>query len=59
MKLGKNMLAGTAPQKIIDIVFDLLDNEQKLVTMRQIEVQVKQDVSNSIVSILKDKLDKK
>ena len=58
VKSGKNMLIGTNPHKIIDIVFDLLDNEQKLVIMRQIDVQVKQNASKSIVSILKDKLDK-
>jgi UDP-N-acetylglucosamine 2-epimerase len=59
VKSGKNMIIGTNPQKIIDIVFDLLDNEQKLVIMRQIEVQLKHDVSKSIVSILKDELSKK
>ena len=59
VKSGKNMIIGTNPQKIIDIVFDLLDNEQKLVIMRQIEVQVNHDVSKSIVSILKDELSKK
>jgi UDP-N-acetylglucosamine 2-epimerase (non-hydrolysing) len=51
---GKNLLLGTNKQKIIDIVFDLLDNEKKLLDMKQIQVPVKRNVSKSIVSILKN-----
>ena len=55
IELGKNMLLGTNYQKIVDIVFHLLDNEQKLLKMKQIQAPIKKNASKSIVSILKDK----
>ena len=39
---GKNILIGTNKQKIIDIVFDLIDNEPKLTGMKQIQVPIKE-----------------
>ena len=36
VEMGKNLLLGTNYQKIIDTVFDLIDNEKKLEVMKQI-----------------------
>jgi len=59
IELGKNLLLGTCPQKIIDTVFDLLENEQKLVRIKKIKVPIKQGASESIVSILNENLNNK
>lgn len=53
---GKNLLLGTSYQNIVDTVWDLLENEQKLVRMKQIQAPIKHDVSESIVSILNKNL---
>jgi UDP-N-acetylglucosamine 2-epimerase (non-hydrolysing) len=53
VELGKNMIVGTHCKKIIEVVNDLLQNEDKLERIRHIKVPVKQGASKSIVSILK------
>ena len=49
---GKNLLLGTNKQKIIDTVSDLINNEQKLIDMKQVNIPIKRGASQSIVSIL-------
>jgi UDP-N-acetylglucosamine 2-epimerase (non-hydrolysing) len=51
--MGKNMLLGVDPNKIVKIVMKLLDNDQKLVEMSQIPVKIKKDTSESIIAVLK------
>ena len=53
VELGKNMLLGTHNQEIIETVNNLLDNENKLETMRQIEIPINPGASESIALILK------
>ena len=49
---GKNLLLGTSKQKIIDTVSDLINNKQKLIDMKQVNIPIKIGASQSIVSIL-------
>ena len=53
VEMGKNLLLGTSYQKIIDIVNDLLDNEEKIDKIKMIKIPINQGASESIVSILK------
>ncbi len=53
VEMGKNMLLGTSYQKIIGIVNDLLDNEEKIDKIKMIKIPINQGASESIVSILK------
>ena len=53
IEMGKNMLLGTSYQKIIGIVNDLLDNEEKIDKIKMIKIPINQGASESIVSILK------
>jgi UDP-N-acetylglucosamine 2-epimerase len=50
---GKNLIVGTRYKKIIRVVNDLLDNEEKLEKIRQIKVPITLGASESILSILK------
>ncbi len=54
VEMGKNLLLGRGYEKIIDVVNDLLDNEERLAKIKQIKVPVKQGASEFIVSILKN-----
>ena len=53
VEMGKNLILGNQYQKIIDIVFDLLDNEEKIDKMKQIEVKINRGASLSIISHFK------
>lgn len=50
---GKNKLLGTSYKKIIDGVNELLNDEQKLIQMKQIKVPINSGASKAIVSIIK------
>ncbi len=50
--IGKNALIGTTEQRITDNVFNLLNNENELESMRKIKALLKVGASESIVSIL-------
>ena len=56
VEMGKNMLLGTNQEKIIKVVMDLLDNDQKLVEMIEIPSNIRYDASEYIVSILKNNI---
>jgi UDP-N-acetylglucosamine 2-epimerase (non-hydrolysing) len=51
---GKNILIGTDFKKIVDIVINILEDNDKLDNMKLIEADVNQGASKYIVSILKD-----
>jgi len=53
---GKNRIIGTDPEKIIEEVTDLLENNQKIDEMKQIKIQFNSNASGRIVSILKENL---
>ena len=53
VEMGKNLLLGTSYQKIIGIVNDLLNNEEKIDKIKRIKIPINQGASESIVSILK------
>jgi len=53
VEMGKNIIAGTHYQKIVDIVNDLLNNEIKIDKIKQIKVPVNEGASEAIVSVLK------
>lgn len=50
---GKNKLLGTSYQKILDGVNELLQDENKLMKMKQAKVPINHGASKAIVSILK------
>jgi UDP-N-acetylglucosamine 2-epimerase (non-hydrolysing) len=54
VEIGKNMLLGVDQNKIVKIVMELLDNDQKLVEMSQIPININRDASKAIISILKN-----
>lgn len=56
---GKNKLIGTSYQEITDNVFDLLDDEAKLLDMKQIQIEIMNGASDKIVSIMSEVFSKK
>ena len=53
---GKNRIIGTDPEKIVEAVTDLLNNNQKIEEMKQIKIQINKNASKRIVDNLKDNL---
>lgn len=50
---GKNLIVGTNYKKIVDVVYDLLNNEDKIEKIKRIKVPINSGASESIISILK------
>jgi UDP-N-acetylglucosamine 2-epimerase (non-hydrolysing) len=55
---GKNKLIGTNPQNIVDSVNDLFRNPNKIEEMKKIKIQINENTTDTIVSILENKLNK-
>lgn len=55
---GKNKLIGTNPQNIVDSVNDLLLNANTIEEMKKIKIQINENSSDKIVSILENNLNK-
>ena len=53
VEMGKNLLVGTNFDKIVEIVNELLDNNDKISEIEKIEIPINQGATESIVAILK------
>ena len=53
VEMGKNLLIGTHFDKIVEIVNDLLENDEKIAEIEKIEIPINQGATESIVAILK------
>ena len=56
VEIGKNVLAGSSPDRILDIVTDLLANPEKIERMKKIDLNIRQNISHKIVEVLKNEL---
>jgi len=53
VEMGKNLLLGTQCDKIVEIVDDLLENEDKVSEIEKIKIPINQGATESVVAILK------
>jgi UDP-N-acetylglucosamine 2-epimerase len=53
VEMGKNLLIGTHFDKIVEIVNDLLNNNDKISEIKKIKIPINQGATESIISILK------
>ena len=55
VEMGKNLLLGTHYDKIVEIVSNLLENDDKITAIEKIEIPINQGATEKIVEILKTK----